>query len=172
MDADDDHQLILVAAYGDPEAARTDFFELERRLKHGMELRSAALVAKDEHGQAEVAEAANRHGRSGALIGAGIGLLLGLVFEPLALGVLVGGVGGALAAAVADHELRIGLRHEVGAALDNGTAVVLALAYPNGRADVENTLYRAHSITALRMDRATVKSLDEAVAAEVAKLRS
>lgn len=168
---DDDHQLILVAAYGDLETARTDFGELERRLKHGLELRSAALVTKDDQGEAEVVEATNQHGRSGALIGAGVGVLFGLVFEPLLLGVLVGGAGGAVAAAVAEHELRTGLRHEVGEALDNGTAVVLTLVYPNGRSNVENTLYRAHSITALRLDRATVKSIDDAVAVEVAKLR-
>lgn len=169
---DDEHQLIMVATYADLEAARSDFGELERRLKHGMELRSAALVTRDEHGRAEVVEAANRHGRSGALIGAGIGMLFGLVFDPLLLGVLVGGAGGAVAAAIAEHELRSGLRHEVGAALDDGTAVVLALVYPNGRSHVENSLYRANSITALRMDRATVKSIDDAVAAEVAKLRA
>ncbi|HPY24620.1 MAG: hypothetical protein QG655_3364 [Actinomycetota bacterium] len=168
---DDDHQLILVATYGDLDAAHTDFGELERRLKHGMELRSAALVARDERGQAEVVEAANRHGRSGAMIGAGIGALFGLVFDPLLLALVVGGAGGAVAAAVAEHELRSGLRHEVGEALDNGTAVVLALTYPNGRSDVENTLYRANSVTALRMDRTTVKTLDDTVAAEVAKLR-
>lgn len=167
---DDDHQLILIATYADLDAARTDFGELERRLKHGMELRSAALVTKDDAGQAEVVEAANRHGRSGALLGAGIGVLFGLVFEPLVLGVLVGGAGGALAAAIAEHELRSGLRHEVGAALHDGTAAVLTLVYPNGRSHVENSLYRANTITALRMDRATVRSIDEAVAAEVAKL--
>ena len=84
---------------------------------------------------------------------------------------MVGGAGGAVAAAVAEHELRSGVRHEAGEALDNGTAVVLALTYPNGRSDVENTLYRANSVTALRMDRTTVKTLDDTVAAEVAKLR-
>lgn len=169
--ADDDHQLILVATYGDLDAARTDFGELERRLKHGLEVRSAALVTRDGQGHAEVAEAANRHGRSGAMIGAGIGILFGLVFEPLLLGVVVGGAGGALAAGIAEHELRTGLRREVGDALDNGTAVVVTLVYPNGRSHVENSLYRAHSISALRLDRATVKSIDESVAAEVAKLR-
>lgn len=168
---DDDHQLILVATYGDLDAAHTDFGELERRLKHGMELRSAALVTRDDQGHAEVVEAANRHGRSGALIGAGVGALFGLIFDPLLLALVVGGAGGAVAAMVAEHELRTGLRHEVGTALDNGTAVVLALTYPHGSADVQNTLYRAHSITTLRLDRATVKTLDETVAAEVAKLR-
>ena len=66
--------------------------------------------------------------------------------------------------------MRTGLHNEVGAALENGTAVLLVLVYPNGRPNVESTLYRANSVTALRMDRATVKSLDDAVAAEVAKL--
>ena len=168
----DHHQLIFVATYGDLEAARTDFNDLERHLKHGMELRSAALVSKGADGAAEVLEAANRHGRAGAAIGAGIGLMFGLVFQPLLLGVLVGGAGGALVTALAEHELRSGLRTEVGSALENGTAVVLALAYPEGQAHVENTLIRAHSLTTLPMDKASVESIDEAVAAEVAKLHA
>jgi hypothetical protein len=62
---DDDHELVLVAAYGDLETAREDFGELERSLKHGLEMRGAALVSKDENGTPEVIEAANRHGRVG-----------------------------------------------------------------------------------------------------------
>ncbi|MEI7914981.1 MAG: DUF1269 domain-containing protein [Mycobacteriaceae bacterium] len=169
---DDDHQLILIAAYGDLEAARTDFHELERRLKHGLELRSSALVTKGDDGEAQVVEAANKHGRAGTLLGAGLGALLGLVFEPLLLGVVVGGAGGALVTAIAEHELRSGLKHEVGEALKRGTAVILTLVYPNGRQHVESTLNRADSITAVRMERSTIKSIDEAVAAEIAKLPS
>ena len=33
-DMDDDHELVLVAAYGNLESARADFGDLERRLKH------------------------------------------------------------------------------------------------------------------------------------------
>ena len=73
-------------------------------------------------------------------------------------------------AAVAEHELRSGLKHEVGDALDKGTAVVLALVYPDGQTQVEKTLHRAHSIKEVELDRTTVKSLDDAVAAEIAKL--
>ena len=87
---DDNHQLILVAAYGDLDAAHTDFGELERRLKHGMELRSAALVTRDDQGNAEVVEAANRHGRSGALIGAGIFCML-LSFDDFVRSFFLGG---------------------------------------------------------------------------------
>ena len=167
---DDDHQLVIIATYGDLDAAREDFNNLERRLKHGMELRAGSLVTKDENGTAAVVETVNRHGRTGALIGAGVGLLFGLVFEPLLLGVLVGGAGGALVTAVAEHELRTGIRKGVGEALDNGTAVVLALAYPNGRPHVNEALTRADSTTAIRMDSATMQGIDDVIAAEVAKL--
>lgn len=167
---DDDHQQIVIGAYGDLQAARDDFFDLESRLKHGMDLRSAALVTKNDAGEAQVVEAANKHGRAGTLIGAGVGVLFGLMFEPLALAILVGGVGGGLAATIAEHELRSGLKKEVGEVLDNGTAAILALAYPNNRGEVESTLFRAHSHTTLPLSRATIKSIDDAVAAEIAKL--
>lgn len=166
------HQQILIAAYSDLSDAHQDFGDLESRLKHGMEVRSAALVTKGDDGEAQVEEAANKHGRAGTLIGMGAGALLGLVFQPLLLGVLVGGAGGALVTAVAEHELRIGLKHEVGDALKNGTAVVVALVYPDGRNSVDATLHRANSIRALEMDKATINSIDDAVAAEIAKLTS
>jgi hypothetical protein len=51
---EDDHELVLVAAYGDVETARNDFSDLERSLKHGLEVRGAALVTKDENGKPEV----------------------------------------------------------------------------------------------------------------------
>jgi hypothetical protein len=56
------------------------------------------------------------------------------------------------------------LRHEIGEALEAGTAVIVSVVYRNGRASVESTLDRADTITELRMDRATINSLDEAVA--------
>ncbi len=166
----DKHQLILIAAYASLEAAETDFRDLEGRVKHGVELRSAALVTKGDDGEAKVVEAANRHGRLGTAVGAGLGLLAGLVFQPVLLGVVVGGAGGALVTAIAEHELRSGLKNEVGAALEKGTAVVLALVYPDGQSQIESTLDRANSLRVVELDRSTVKSLDDAVAAEIAKL--
>lgn len=168
----DDHQLVIIAAYSDLDDARSDFHQLESRIKHGMELRAGSLVTKDANGHAEVVEMANRHGRAGAAIGAGIGLLLGLVFQPVLLGVLAGGASGALVTSIAEHELRTGMRKGVGDALEKGTAVVLALAYPNGRGHVETALTRAHSFTELRLDQTTMQNIDDAVAAEVAKLNA
>ena len=167
---DDDHEQILVAAYADLERARTDFHELEKRVKHGLELRAAALITKDADGHPQVVEASNRHGRVGAGIGASLGFLLGVFIPPIGLGVLLGGAAGALAASFAEHELRIGLRHEIGEALEAGTGVVLAVVYPNGRAPVENTLDRATKITVLRMDKSTVNTLEDAVATAMGEI--
>lgn len=161
---DDDHELVLVAAYGNLESARADFGDLERRLKHGLELRGAALVTKNADGHPEVVEAANRHGRMGAGMGAGVGVLFGLFAPPLGLAVLVGATVGGLVVSFAEHELRSGLRHKIGEALEVGTAVIVSVVYRNGRASVESTLDRADAITELRLDRATINSLDQVVA--------
>lgn len=160
----DDHELVLVAAYADLDSARDDFFELERGLKHGLEVRGAALVSKDADGKPEVVEAANRHGRVGVGVGAGIGALFGLFAPPLGLSVLVGAAAGGLLASFAEHELRSGLQHEVGEALEAGTAVIIAIAYPNGRAPVENTVHRAKTFRELRLDKNTVRSVEESIA--------
>lgn len=161
---DDDHQLVLVAAYADLDQARTDFDELGERIKHGMELRAAALVEKDADGQAKVVEAHNRHGRVAVGVGAGFGLLLGLFMPPIGLSVVVGGVAAGLIAAVAEHELRTGLRREIGEALEAGTGVVIAVVYPNGRIPAEITLSHATSISALQMDNSTINSIEKTVA--------
>lgn len=167
---DDDHELVLIAAYPDLETARTDFGDLERRIKHGMELRAAALVTKNADGHPEVVEAANKHGRLGLGMGAGIGLLFGLFAPPLGLSVLVGAAAGGLLASFAEHELRSGLQQEIGEALESGTGVILLIVYADGRVPLENTLIRASAFRELRLDRSTVNSLEAAVAEAMEKI--
>jgi hypothetical protein len=55
-------------------------------------------------------------------------------------------------------------------AKEAGTGVVLAVVYPNGRAPVENTLYRSTKITVLRMDKSTVNTLEDAVATAMSEI--
>lgn len=166
----DDHDLILLAAYGDLDVARSDFEELTRQLQRGLELRSAALVSKDADGNPTVVEVFNRHGRIGAAWGAGIGTLFGLFVAPLLLPVLVGAAAGGILASFAEHEMRMGLRHEIGAALDVGTGVVIALTYPNGLDPVQRTLRHAVEYRSLRVDQATINSLDDTVAEEMKRV--
>jgi uncharacterized membrane protein len=166
----DDHELIVIAAYGDLASAKSDFEDIERGRKHGLELRAAALVTKNADGHPEVLEAANKHGRLGAGLGAGLGLLLGLFAPPLGLSMLVGAAAGGLVASFAEHELRTGLQHEIGEALEAGTGVIVAVVYPNGRASLENTLINADTFSELRLDSSTINSLDASVAEAMEKI--
>lgn len=167
---DDEHELVLVAAYGDLETAKDDFWELENSLKHGLEVRGAALVTKDEAGEAQVVEAANRHGRVGVGLGASVGVIFGLFAPPLGLSLLVGAAAGGMAAAFAEHELRTGLKREVAEALEAGTAVVVAITYPNGRVPVENVLHHADDFLELTLDSSTIRSVEGAIADEMRKI--
>lgn len=166
----DEHELVLVAAYSDLETARSDFGDLERSLAHGLEMRGAALVSKDENGTPEVVEATNRHGRVGLGVGAGIGALFGLFAPPLGLSVLAGAAAGGLLASFAEHELRSGLRDEVGEALEAGTAVIIAVTYANGRGPVENTIHHAETFRELELDTTTVRSVEQAIAEAMRKI--
>ena len=166
----DDHELVLVAAYSDLQTAREDFWDLERSLKHGLEVRGAALVTRDADGKPEVLEAANRHGRVGVGMGAGIGALFGLFAPPLGLSILVGAAAGGLLASFAEHELRSGLRHEIGEAPEAGTGVIIAVTSPNGREPVENTVHHADTFRELQLDRSTVRSVEESIAEAMQKI--
>jgi len=167
---DDDHEMVLIAAYGDLETARVDLDEVERRLKHGLELRAAALVSKNADGEPEVVEVANHHGRTAVAVGAGIGALFGLFAPPLGLSLLVGAAGGGLLAAFTEHELRSRLQHEVGQALEAGTAVILSVVYPNGRESMEFTLVNATAFRELPLDRSTVSEIEGAIAELMTKI--
>lgn len=161
--ADDDHELVLIAAYRDLEAAQTDFDEVERRIKHGLEMRAAALVRKNVDGHPEVVEATNHHGRFAVGVGAGLGAVFGLFAPPLGLSLLVGAAAGGLLAAFSEHELRTHLQHEVGEALQAGTAVILSVVYPHGREPMELTLQNASGFRELRLSKSTVNEIEGAV---------
>jgi len=165
------HSLILIAGYNDLDIARRDFKDLDKRIKKGtMEIRGAALVTKDADGTPRVIEAANRHGRMGAGWGAGVGLLLGLFAPPMLLAVVVGATAGGLVGAFAEHELRIGLKHEIGQALEAGTGVVVAVVGPDSQLPVERILKGSPTISVVTMDESTIHSLDKAVTEEMMKI--
>ena len=68
---DDDHELIpdrrVPATSTPPRPTSAN----SKRVKHGLEVKAAALVTKDADGQPHVVEAHNKHGRVAAGMGAG-----------------------------------------------------------------------------------------------------
>jgi len=170
--ADDDHELVLIAGYRDLESAETDFNEVERRTRHGLEMRAAALVRRNDDGHPEVVEAANKHGRTAVGVGAGLGAIFGLFAPPFGLSLLVGAAAGGLLAAFGEHELRTHLQHEVGETLETGTAVILAVVYPHGREPMELTLANASGFRELRLDKSTVNQIEGAVTELMEKVKT
>jgi uncharacterized membrane protein len=168
---DDDHELVLIAAYRDLETAQVDFDEVERRLKHGMEMRAAALVSNNADGVAEVVEATNRHGKVAVGVGTGLGALVGLFAPPLGLSLLVGAAAGGLLGVFAQHELHTHLHHEVGEALEAGTAVILAVVYPHGREPMELTLQSASAFRELRLDKSTINEIEGVITDLMEKIK-
>ena len=164
-----EQDLLLIAAYRDLDNARTDFGEIDRRAAKHAEIRSAVLAIKNAVGEPELVEAYNRHGGMGVGIGAGMGLLFGLLAGPIGISLLVGAAAGGLVAAFADHEVRSGLRHEVAEALEAGTAVIIAWVFPTGVEAIESAFENADAVKELPIDKQTITTLDEAIAAAMAQ---
>lgn len=169
---DDDHQLVLIAAYPDLETAQIDFGEIDRRQKHGLEVRAAALVKKNADGRPEVVEAANNHGKIAVGLGAGLGALFGLFAPPLGLALLVGAASAGVVAGVVEHELRTRLQHDVAELLEPGTAVILSVVFPHGREPMEHTLGNASAFRELRLDKSTMAGIEDEMVALMSKIKT
>ena len=87
----------------------------------------AALVSVDPDGEVTVDETGDHLGRKGLKIGAGVGLVVGLLAPPLLASVVVGGAAGALVGKFAKHKVESGLGEKLGAALPPGTAGIVAI---------------------------------------------
>jgi uncharacterized membrane protein len=158
--------VILVAAYGDLTSARQDFAELAAQVKQErLHVREAVLVGKNNDGTNTVlAMSCGHHGRSGAVMGAGIGVLIGWFVPPVAMAIAVGTVVGAAVANFADHELKAGLRHEIAESLAAGTGVVVAVVGPANEPWVQRTLKGASTHAVAPFGESTIASLDNMVA--------
>lgn len=159
-----EHELVLVAGYRDLEIARRDFAKLTEEVEHERFLvKGAALLTRDADGKPTVVELGNHLGLKGAGYGAGIGILVGFFAPPIMGAILLGAAAGALVAAFASHEIKIGLRHEVSRALEAGEAVVVALMAPSSLVFAERDLTGAVSKSIVPMDKSTVNSLEKEI---------
>jgi len=159
-----EHELVLVAGYRDLEIARRDFAKLTEEVEHERFLvKGAALLTRDADGTPTVVEIGNHLGLKGAGFGAGIGILVGFFVPPVAASILLGAAAGALVAAFASHEIKIGLRHEVSRALEAGTGAVVALVAPSSLMFAERDLSGAVCKSIVPMDKSTVRSLEKEI---------
>jgi arylsulfatase len=161
----DEGAVIMLAAYGDMALASHDFIQLNKQLKRkNLRLREAVLVGKNRDGIPAVLDTTSHHGRVGAMMGATIGLVVGMFAPPLVVAVAVGGAAGMAVATMADHNLKAGLRHDIAPGLAEGTGVVIALTTPLEELWVRRALGGALSHTSLPYSESTIASLERAVA--------
>lgn len=125
-----DNLVLYVAAYSDADAAHQDFQSLKAAQGDDFKVEGAVVMSRDADGNVDVLESgkANEDTATGAWIGGGIGLVVGLFAPPLLLSTAVGaGIGALLGHLTKKHEEK-----ELGVELDeyfppNSSAVVVVV---------------------------------------------
>jgi len=123
-----DTRMLLVAGYADVDLAETEFRALAARVS-AKELKSDGmiLVGRNADGTSKVMDTGNHLGRRGAGWGGGVGVLVGLFAPPVLASVAVGAAAGAVVGRFAGHKLTGKIQDQVGAALKDGTAVIIGV---------------------------------------------
>ena len=123
-----DNLALYVAAYSDATSAQKDFDSLKAAEGDDLEVVGAVVMSRDADGKVDVLEVGDETVSTGAWIGGGIGLVVGLFAPPLLASTAIGaGIGALLGHFTKKHEEK-----EMGADLDeyfppNSSAVVVVV---------------------------------------------
>ena len=111
----DDNLMLYVAAYDDADSARQDFEALKALEGPDLEVVGAVVMNRDADVNVDVLEVGDGDTAGGAVIGGGIGLVVGLFAPPLLLSTAIGaGIGAVLGHLTKKHEEK-----ELGVDLDD-----------------------------------------------------
>ncbi|RDH78157.1 DUF1269 domain-containing protein [Mycolicibacterium moriokaense] len=160
-------ELIVISCYGDLAYARKDFDELSKQVrKKRVQVRESVLLAKNADGTPIVLDTSSgHHGRTGAIVGASMGFLLGMLTIPaLPVSVAVGAMTGAAVAKFADHTLKVGLRHDIAESLAAATGVVITVVRGIDELWARRALGGASRHISVPFPESTIASLELAVA--------
>lgn len=158
--------VIMVSCYADVDSARHDFDELAVQVrKKRVHVRHTVLLGKDLDGRPIVLDTSSgHHGRTGAIVGASLGFLIGLLTLPaLPVSLAIGAAAGAAVADFADHTMRVGLRHDVAERLAAATGVVISVVGGLDAVWASRALGGASTSFAVCFPDATIASLEMAV---------
>src|SRR5262245_31865398 len=161
---------VLVAAYRDVETASTEFDALTERVKSkAVAVEAVILVAHDDEGNISVQRTGDNLGRKGAGWGGGVGVLVGLAAPPLLASVAVGAAAGAVAGKFAEHRLATGLHDKLGAAMQPGTAAIIAMFDSDQRLAVEQALPGSPAKSVVQTDKKGTAALQSSLAEAMGK---
>ncbi len=107
-----------------------------------------AAVHRDEHGHVHLHEIGDITGSQGAVRGAAVGAVLGLIFPPSILGTaILGSAVGAVVAKFHDKGFSTGDLHAVGESLDKGQSAVLFVGDDSAEVDLATELKDASKVS-------------------------
>ena len=121
-----DNLALYVAAYSDATTAKSDFESLKSAEGDDFKIEAAVVMSRDADGKVDVLEKGDGDTAGGAVIGGGIGFVVGLFAPPLLAATAIGaGIGALLGHFTKKHEEK-----ELGVDLDeyfppNSSAVVV-----------------------------------------------
>jgi len=123
-----DNLALYVASYDDATSAQSDFDSLKSIQDKDLKIEAAVVMSRDADGNVDVLEKGDETVATGAVIGGGIGLVVGLFAPPLLAATAIGaGIGALLGHFTKKHEEK-----ELGVELDdyfppNSSAVVVVI---------------------------------------------
>ena len=123
-----DNLALYVASYDDATSAQSDFDSLKSSQDKDFKIDAAVVMSRDADGNVDVLEKGDETVATGAVIGGGIGLVVGLFAPPLLAATAIGaGIGALLGHFTKKHEEK-----ELGVELDdyfppNSSAVVVVI---------------------------------------------
>jgi uncharacterized membrane protein len=121
-------QQVVVAAFRDEQAASTILAEMRQQERYGYSgVENAAAVTKGEDGKLHIKETGDTSVGTGALVGGGVGLVLGLLAGPAGLVVAAGGAAIGAAAAHGDAGFPDDRLRQLGDRLEPGMSAVVVL---------------------------------------------
>ncbi|MFL5759676.1 MAG: DUF1269 domain-containing protein [Thermomicrobiales bacterium] len=160
---------MLAAVYPDEEHAEVILDMLERMHHAGtISLVDAALVTKDDQGKVQIQETKELTARKGARRGAVIIGSMAILFPPtIVASALAGGVIGAISGKLHDSGIKSKQQRELADHLEQGKAIVVALAEDKSVAKVQSALkgFEGELIIAA-IDEATMIEINKAAVFE------
>ena len=154
---------LYIAAYGDPDAAQADWDVIKELAKDKViSVEALILVTRDDEGKIDVKDDFHTVGVA-TTVGAGVGLLVGLIFPPsLLVGGLVGAGLGAGVGGLKSHADKQEIRDYVADDLPPGSSGILALFEERWVSEIEEAVGKADKVSKHEID---PESASEATAA-------
>lgn len=137
---------LILASFEDEKVADQALMDLKMD-KRGrlIEFKDVAIVNRDEENKIHIKETADMSGGKGAVYGGVVGAIVGLIAGPI--GAAVGGAAGAVVGGITAKKIDAGIPDdrltEIGAALQPGTSVILAVVEQRWFEDVRMRLEEA-----------------------------